>query len=114
MSAENYAPVCGIFCGECHFLGKECKGCGYEEGKPFWTAFLNIDVCPLHDCCRNQKHLEHCGVCDAFPCEIFLQLRDPNMGDEEFKASLEGRQRALRKRAELGTGAWIKEKAEEL
>ena len=29
MSDLNYAPVCGIYCGSCRFLGTECKGCGY-------------------------------------------------------------------------------------
>ena len=29
MNDINYAPVCGLYCGNCNFLGKECTGCGY-------------------------------------------------------------------------------------
>jgi hypothetical protein len=25
------------------------------DGKPFWTTLMKIEVCPLHNCCRNQK-----------------------------------------------------------
>ena len=110
MNDINYAPVCGIFCGDCIYLGKKCAGCGYVKGKPFWTAVLKMDVCPLHDCCRNQKQLEHCGLCAEFPCKTFLELRDPNMSDDEFAASLSLRQNELQKRAEIGTDTWMQEK----
>ena len=54
MIDKNYAPVCGIYCGNCDFLGEQCKGCGYVDGKPFWTTQIPSGVCPIHDCCRNQ------------------------------------------------------------
>jgi hypothetical protein len=111
MSDVNYAPVCGIYCGSCDFLGERCKGCGYEDGKPFWTLEMPARICPLHDCCRNQRQLEHCGVCDDFPCATFLDLRDPDMSDEAFRKSLEDRQKELRRRAEIGTDNWLQEKA---
>jgi len=63
----KHAPVCGLFCGECPFLGKECAGCGSEEGKPFWTNLVGLEICPLHDCFRNRKQLEHCGFCEELP-----------------------------------------------
>ena len=72
---------------------------------------MKIEVCPLHDCCRNQKQLEHCGLCEDFPCETFNALRDPNMSDDEFEKSLSLRKQALRRRAEIGTDDWLKEKA---
>ncbi len=31
-------------------------------------------------------------MCVDFPCKIFLELRDPNMSDEEFQKSLAARQ----------------------
>jgi hypothetical protein len=106
----NYAPVCGIYCGQCQFLGRQCQGCGYVDGKPFWTSQIPSGVCPLHDCCRIQKQLEHCGLCPDFPCRIFLELRDPNMSDEEFRTSLADRQKELKRRSEIGTRAWLQEK----
>lgn len=105
----NYAPVCGIYCGSCDFLGEKCKGCGYLDGKPFWTVQDPSGVCPLHDCCRNKNQLEHCGLCGEFPCKTFLELRDPNMSDEEFQRSLDDRQKALKRRAEIGIEKWLLE-----
>jgi hypothetical protein len=109
MQDENHAPVCGVYCGDCNFLNEQCKGCGYENGKPFWTVQIPSGICPLHNCCRNQKYFEHCGLCDGFPCEVFLELRDPNMSDEEFKTSLEERQRSLKRRTQIGTDKWLQE-----
>ena len=109
MSDIHYAPVCGTYCGNCNFLGKQCEGCGYVDGKPFWTSQMRTGVCPLHDCCHNQKVLEHCGLCNEFPCQAFLDLRDPNMSDEEFQKSLDERQEALRRRKEIGTEEWLME-----
>jgi hypothetical protein len=111
MQDKNYAPVCGIYCGSCNFLGDRCKGCGYVNGKPFWTEKIPSGVCPLHDCCHNKKHLEHCGLCEEFPCEIFLQLRDPGMSDNEFEKSLKERKRSLKRRTEVGTEKWLLEAA---
>ena len=45
----------------------------------------------------------YCGMCEDFPCKIFLELRDPNMSDEEFEKSLKTRQDALIRRREIGT-----------
>jgi hypothetical protein len=109
MSDKNYAPVCGIYCGICGYLGNQCKGCGYMDGKPFWTTQIPSGICTLHDCCRNQKHLEHCGLCGDFPCRIFLELRDPSMSDEEFQESLKARQESLKRRTEIGTEKWLLE-----
>ena len=109
MNDTNYAPVCGIYCSSCGFLGEQCRGCGYVNGKPFWTAQIPSGICPIYDCCRNQKQIEHCGLCADFPCKIFLELRDPNMSDEEFQKSLAGRQEALKRRIEVGTESWLLE-----
>jgi len=103
------APVCGIYCGTCEYLGKQCRGCGYQEGKPFWTAQMKVAVCPLHDCCINKKHLEHCGRCNEFPCVIFTELRDPSLSDEEAKKALLARQKELVKRKEIGTRKWVEQ-----
>ena len=109
MTNKNLAPVCGLYCGDCDHLGNPCKGCGNEDGKPFWTTQAGMDVCPLHDCCTNKKGLEHCGLCDELPCEIFLTLRDPALSDEEFNASLQKRQTPLNRRRDIGTDRWLEE-----
>jgi len=72
---------------------------------------MALEICPLYDCCLNQKQLEHCGLCVDFPCETFNTLRDPNMSDDEFEKSLISRQQTLRRRAEIGTDDWLQEKA---
>ena len=81
----------------------------YVGGRPFWAAQLPASVCPLHDCCRNEKQKQHCGLCEKFPCEVFLALRDPAMSDAEFEKSLQARQAAPRRRTEIGTGRWLRE-----
>jgi hypothetical protein len=110
MADANLAPVCGLYCGSCEYLEVRCRGCGHEQGKPFWTKGIGGEVCQLYDCCINTKHLEHCGMCDDFPCEMFLSLRDPSLSDEEFKKSLMERQENLKKRIAIGTEQWLKEK----
>ena len=105
------APVCGLYCGSCDYFGKQCLGCGHVSGRPFWMAQTKDKVCPLHNCCSDQKQLEHCGLCDECPCPTFTGLRDPALGDEEAKQALIGRQNELAKRKEIGTGGWLEEKS---
>jgi hypothetical protein len=109
MGDSSYAAACGVYCGSCELLGKQCSGCGYVDGSPFWVASVGMTVCPLHDCCRKQKSLEHCGLCDGFPCDVFLGMRDPSWTDEQFQESLDRRRNALRRRTEVGTEQWLSE-----
>jgi len=104
------AAVCGIYCGDCELLGKQCSGCAQVEGKPFWAEQFGIEVCQLYDCCINKKTLEHCGLCEELPCETFLSQRDPSLTDEQFELSLKERQKDLILRKEMGTEAWLKAK----
>ena len=110
MPDSNLAPVCGIYCGTCKFFGGQCQGCGYLEGSPFWTVQMKVEVCPLYDCCINKKQLEHCGLCDEFPCETFTGLRDPSLSEEEAEEALRTRQNDLLRRKDIGTEKWLKEK----
>jgi len=48
-------------------------------------------------------------LCADFACGLFLQLRDPEMSDEQFEQSLKTRQEALRRRTEVGTEQWLSE-----
>ena len=101
---------CGIYCGDCKYLSEGCQGCGQLQGKPFWTAQMKDKICPFYNCCINQKQLEHCGLCHEFPCDMF-SLRDPAMSDEEAEQSLQTRLKDLRRRKEIGTEAWFKERS---
>lgn len=57
MSDNKLAAACGLYCGTCEHLQKQCQGCGYVQGKPFWTVQMGIASCPLYDCNVNGKHL---------------------------------------------------------
>ena len=105
----SLAAPCGIYCGECELLEKQCAGCMKVQGKPFWVGLYGREVCDLYDCSINRKQLEHCGMCDELPCEVFLSQRDPSMTDEQFEDSLKERQKDLTLRKEMGTEAWLKE-----
>jgi hypothetical protein len=104
------AAACGLYCGDCEFLEKQCSGCTRLGGKPFWTEQYGVEVCPIYVCCVDQKELEHCGLCNEFPCETFTSLRDPSMTDAQFERSLEERRADLNSRRELGTEAWLERK----
>jgi hypothetical protein len=111
MRKTALAAACGLYCGDCEYLGNKCPGgCNEAQGKPFWAPMLDIEVCPVYDCCVNQKQLEHCGLCPEFPCKAFISLRDPSLSDEEAEQSLYKRQQDLRRRKEVGTRAWLKER----
>jgi len=110
MQDLSLAAPCGLYCGDCDYLESQCWGCGQVQGKPFWTAQFEAIVCPMYDCCVNQKQLEHCGLCSEFPCEPFTSLRDPALNDEEAEQSLQQRMKDLRLRKEIGTEAWLKER----
>jgi hypothetical protein len=109
MKDPALAAICGIYCGDCNFLGERCGGCGNTRGKPFHVEQAGIDVCPLYGCCVNSKKVEHCGLCDEFPCNTFSTIRDPAFTDEEFERALQDRIKTLTARKEMGTEAWLKE-----
>ena len=109
MATDNMAAACGLYCGTCEYLNRQCKGCNTIKGRPFWTAQMEILACPLYDCCIDTKHLEHCGLCDEFPCTLFLEMRDPSLSDAEAEKALQSRQNDLTRRKEIGTENWLKE-----
>jgi hypothetical protein len=104
------AAPCGLFCGDCEILGEKCDGCNDVKGKPFWTVQFKMDVCPLYDCCVNEKRLEHCGLCPDLPCKTFVSLRDPSQSDDEAAKALQQKQKDLGLRKEVGTAAWLKQR----
>jgi hypothetical protein len=110
MEDVSFAAPCGLCCSDCHFFGTECRGCSQVQGRPFWSVHVPGGACPIHSCCVGERHLEHCGTCASFPCRTFHDLRDPNMSDEAFRESLIKREETLRRRAQIGTEAWFREK----
>ena len=105
------ASACGLYCGTCEYIGKNCQGCGNVQGKPFWTEKMDVNICPLYDCCANNKKLDHCGLCNDLPCDLFNSFYDPSLSPEEAEKSVNSRQSELLKRKEIGTENWIKLKA---
>lgn len=90
--------VCGYSCSDCPHLGQDCPGCGETKGKPFWTAFVDADTCPVYDCCVNDRRLPHCGKCPDLVCERFTRFRDPEMSEEEAGRVLRQMEEELRGR----------------
>lgn len=74
---ESYLAPCGTYCGACKFLNREeepsCTGCGSQEGHPFWG------VCKVHTC-ADEQGVTHCGECEDFPCNLFVNQFDPAHG----------------------------------
>jgi len=88
MDTDLSTAVCGTICKECEHQA-ECGGCDQVQGKPFWTAFVGIDICPVYACCTGERHLAHCGECPELPCERFTRYKDPGMNEEEIRTGLE-------------------------
>ena len=70
---------CGTHCGFCVYYKQErlprCSGCGAQKGHPFWGD------CKLYACAR-EHDVEHCGLCNEFPCELFVNQYDPEHGQK--------------------------------
>lgn len=95
---RRLAAVCGRYCGECDaYEQNTCCGCAYQLGRTCRGE------CPIFDCCIAQRGLEHCGLCIDFPCQVFLSHAPPLEVARLYKA--------LRRRAEVGTPAWLDERA---
>lgn len=93
---RKLAAVCGRYCGACDaYQGGICRGCGYELGQ------TRRGECALFQCCIMVQGLEHCGLCSDLPCQFFASHALP--------LEVAQRYRALRRRAEIGTMAWLAE-----
>jgi hypothetical protein len=98
MTTKKIETVCGFSCSDCDHHKKECPGCEKTRGKPFWTAFVNIDQCPIYECCTTMKKLPHCGKCPELVCERFTRFKNPEMTDEQAAAALATAEKELRSR----------------
>lgn len=95
---QKIQTVCGYSCSDCHHLGNDCAGCEETKGKPFWTAFVDTDVCPVYDCCVHDRRLAHCGKCPDLVCERFTRFKDPEMDEEQAAIALRRMEQDLRSR----------------
>jgi hypothetical protein len=94
MGPEIRTAVCGVICDECEHR-EECGGCDHVKGRPFWTAYVGAEICPVYACCTGERHFAHCGECPDLLCERFTRYRDPDVGEEEGRAGLETRKARL-------------------
>lgn len=95
---KKIETVCGFSCSDCDHHEKDCPGCEKVRGRPFWTAFVNIDQCPVYECCTTLKKLPRCGKCPELVCERFFRFRDPERTDEQAAAALAAAEKELRAR----------------
>jgi hypothetical protein len=93
---RRLAAVCGRYCGACDtYLEGSCCGCAYQLGETCQGE------CAIFCCCIGDKGLEHCGLCLDFPCQVFMQQAPPLEAARRY--------RALCRRVEIGTSAWLDE-----
>ena len=59
---------CGRDCYECQHFPHECVGCNDEAGRVFWLQYVDEVICPIYNCCRNDRHTIDCGLCGDHPC----------------------------------------------
>lgn len=93
---EDRIAPCGINCLYCDFhKDSKCEGCRIIDGKPFWTELFNCDVCGLYDCAVNIKNYKSCADCDDVPCQTWLELKEPEITEEEHKEHIKMRLKNL-------------------
>jgi hypothetical protein len=81
--------ACGLKCDECEFFNTTCQGCYNVKGSTFWAREMMPEkVCPLYDCSVNKNGLHSCGGCNKLPCELFLNMKDPDSTEEEHRKSI--------------------------
>ena len=103
---SEYAAVCGTFCGSCEFLRKSCNGCLAQKGRVFWG------ICERYQCCVEKRRLEHCGLCEEFPCHWF-DWNPEELDEATFATNRQQSVSNLRRRCEIGTSMWLEEQAQQ-
>jgi len=77
MAKDLIFTGCGLVCNDCeYYIGEKapkCPGCSQVKGKPFWGE------CGLYSCIE-EHGVEHCGLCNEFPCDKFIGQYDPSHG----------------------------------
>jgi len=89
---------CGAICDECPFYYNDCTGCKKLDGKVFWSAdAAENGICPMYDCSVNKKEYGSCSKCKELPCQLFYNMKDPGMTDEQHQESIVKRIEVLKK-----------------
>ncbi|MDR2558812.1 MAG: DUF3795 domain-containing protein [Oscillospiraceae bacterium] len=65
---QEHISCCGRNCYECRHFPHECLGCNEESGRVFWLQYVDEVICPIYNCCRNDRHSIDCGLCGEHPC----------------------------------------------
>ena len=96
-------PPCGTYCKNCLAYNEKCKGCTETEGKPFYSKRENREKCPVFEC-ASKTGVVHCGLCEEFPCHVFLDCYSRRRGVDTVlrRAGL------LAMRKKIGDLEWIK------
>jgi len=103
--ADNYTSPspCGTICDTCPWFNGakkiKCQGCQQKE--PFWGR------CATYEC-ANKHGVEHCGLCEKFPCDTLINQYDPNNPKGPQAAIFRIGQLAIR--TQLGTKEWLKKR----
>jgi hypothetical protein len=80
---------CGMDCSACRLRESVlCKGCrAYDnpdnaDGEStYWGG-----ICEIKECATKLQKVEHCGLCEKFPCDLLLDISfDPETGDEGLR-----------------------------
>ena len=89
--------ACGLNCNDCPFFSNPCLGCYEVKGRPFWTKDASPNgICQLFDCSVNQNGYKNCGSCTDLPCQMFRDLKDPAISQEEHEKNIEQRVKVLK------------------
>ena len=100
IASIDLASPCGLYCGECLYYEKECRGCVPSGGRPSWGR------CKTY-ACTIEKKVEHCGECAEFPCARFLSQYSRALGP--WRVFYKAGQLAYRRK--ISTASWVKEKS---
>lgn len=105
VGGPRMAPPCGLYCGACDDLASgNCHGCGCACGH--CAAEGQAGQCAIQRCAAKRR-VEHCGACSELPCtELIGFCNDPIWFSH--RSAIEN----LRRRARIGTEAWLAEQAE--
>jgi len=86
------AAFCGVYCGKCPNYPDKCRGCLPQD---------HMD-CYFVKCCLG-KDIEHCGLCEEFPCKKLNDFVPDDRPECPKGYHLEN----LRERVAIGTMEWL-------
>jgi hypothetical protein len=87
---------CGAVCKKCEYYNDKCAGCLETGGSPFWSRYIEQEKCILYDCCINERGYLNCGNCEELPCTKIIELKEPNITQEEHIKRIKRQVRRLR------------------